>query len=52
MVLEVEAVQEVALVEVQVSWTAWPKLIIVACDGELNITVGIGMGMGMGIVDP
>ena len=25
---------------------------VVACDGELNITVGIGMGMGMGIVDP
>jgi hypothetical protein len=42
-VLDVEAVHAVAFVEAHVSLTACPKLIVVACAGELNIAVGICM---------
>jgi hypothetical protein len=39
-------VQEVALVDVQASFTAWPKWIEDACAGELNFTDACGVGGG------
>lgn len=45
--LEVDAVQEVALVEVQVSLTARPKLTVVDWPGAVNATVGMAAGGGM-----
>jgi hypothetical protein len=49
MVLDVDAVQEVALVDVHANCTAPPKLILVALAGDVNVTVGIGVGGGVGI---
>ena len=43
MSLEAEAEQEVALLDVQASFTAWPRWIVDACAGELNITDAIGI---------
>jgi hypothetical protein len=48
MVLDVEAVQEVALVDDHVSVTPRPKLIEVACAGVENETVGMAGGGGGG----
>ena len=56
MVLDVDAVQEVALVDVHANCTAPPKLTLVALAGEVNVTVGIvvdicidvGVGVGVG----
>jgi hypothetical protein len=45
-VLEVLAVHDVALVEVHCSFTPWPKLMVVACEGDEKLTVGIGVGGG------
>jgi hypothetical protein len=47
MSLEAEAEQEVALLDVQASFTACPIWIVEACVGELNITDGCG-----GICEP
>lgn len=45
--LEVDALQDVALVEVHVSFTARPNLIVVDGDGAVNATVGMaGVGGG------
>lgn len=45
--LEADAVQEVALVVAQVNWTARPKLMVVAWVGAVNDTVGMaGSGAG------
>ena len=46
-VLEVDAVQEVALVVDHVSVTERPKLIDVACAGAVKDTVGIAGGGGV-----
>jgi len=40
--LDALAVQEVALLEVQVSVTACPRFMLMACPGVLNATVGDG----------
>jgi hypothetical protein len=49
MVLEVDAVQEVALVDDHVSVTSRPKLIVdVPCVGAVNVTVGMAAGGGVG----
>jgi hypothetical protein len=50
MVLDVVAVHVVALVDVHVSCTVRPKLTVVACAGEVNVTVGMGVGVGAGII--
>ena len=42
--LEADALQEVALVEVQVNSTARPKLMVAACVGAVNDTVGMAGG--------
>ena len=47
MVLEVDAVHEVALVEDHWSFTPLPKLIDVACEGAVNDTVGMAGGGGI-----
>jgi hypothetical protein len=47
--LEADAVQEVALVEVQVSLTARPKLKVVPAPGAVNDTVGMAGGDGGGM---
>jgi hypothetical protein len=49
-VLDVVAVQVVALVDVHASCTVRPKLTVVACAGEVNVTVGMGVGVGAGII--
>jgi hypothetical protein len=49
MVLDVDAVQEVALVDVHANCTSPPKLTLVALAGDVNVTVGIGVGGGVGI---
>jgi hypothetical protein len=49
MLLEELPEHEVALVAVHCSFTPWPKLMEVACDGEVKLTEGIGSGMGMGM---
>jgi hypothetical protein len=46
-VLDVVAVQDVALVDVQVSCTDRPKATLVACAGDVNATVGMGGGGGV-----
>ena len=46
-VLDAEPVQEVALVDDQASATPRPKLIDVACAGEVNDTVGMAGGGGI-----
>jgi hypothetical protein len=51
-VLDVVAVQEVALVEVQVSCNPGPKSTLAACAGAVNITVGMGVGAGIGAIEP
>ena len=48
-VVEADAVHEVALVELQVRFTARPKLMVVPCVGAVNDTVGIGVGGGVDI---
>jgi hypothetical protein len=50
MVLEVDAVQEVAFVDDHVSVIPRPKLIEVACEGVENETVGIAGGGGGGLI--
>jgi hypothetical protein len=42
--LEADALQEVALVEVQVNSTERPKLMVAACVGAVNDTVGMAGG--------
>jgi hypothetical protein len=50
-VLDIDAVHEVALVDDHASVTARPKLIDVACAGAVNDTVGMaGGGDGGGII--
>ena len=41
-VLDALAEQEVVLAEVQASLITWPKLMLAACVGAVNITVGRG----------
>jgi hypothetical protein len=48
-VLDVVAVQLVALVDVHASFTALPKLTAVAWAGDVNDTAGIGVGGAAGI---
>jgi hypothetical protein len=48
-VLEVDAVQEVAFVAVHVSFTARPKLRVVDWVGVVNETVGMAGGDGGGM---
>jgi hypothetical protein len=43
MELDDDAVQEVALLDVQVSCTPWPKLMVDACAGAVIVTVGMGL---------
>jgi hypothetical protein len=47
MVLDVDAVQEVALVDDHWSFTPRPRLIDVACAGAVNDTVGAAGGGGI-----
>jgi hypothetical protein len=42
-VLDVLAAQDEAFVDVHASFTAWPKLMVVACMGAVNATVGMGL---------
>jgi hypothetical protein len=42
MLLDAEAVQDVAFIVVHASFTACPKWIVDACAGALNITLGMG----------
>jgi hypothetical protein len=42
--LDVDAVQVLALLDVQLSCTAWPKRMLVPVTGALKDTVGIGLG--------
>jgi hypothetical protein len=51
MLLEELNVQEVALLEVHVNVTAWPRLIDVAAEGAEKLTAGGGGGGGGGIID-
>ena len=48
-VLDVVAVQLVALVDVHASCTVRPKVTVVACAGAVNVTVAAGAGVGAGI---
>jgi hypothetical protein len=47
---EAVAEQEVALADVQASCTPWPKLMLDACLGDVNVTVGFGVDIGVGII--
>jgi hypothetical protein len=47
MSLELDTEQESALLEVQLTFRPCPRLMVVACEGEVIATMGIGMGMGV-----
>ncbi len=51
MLLEELKVQELALLEVHVNVTAWPRLMDVAAAGAEKLTTGGGAGGGGGIMD-
>lgn len=46
---EFDAVQDVALAEVQVNWIARPKLMVAGCAGAVNDTLGVAGGGGGGM---
>jgi len=52
MLLEELKVQELALLEVHVNVTAWPRLIEVAAAGAEKLTTGGGDWGGGGIIEP